>query len=229
MNEYWKEHFNANALKFPDSPLKQVEATVYGKEVDKSQLDLIVDAVSKSLRLSDSDHVADLCCGNGIITKEVAKRCGRVSGVDFSENLIHNAQAMHAAENVHYSVSDVAALSDEFFSGPNKGYMCYAVQHLSTRDVGALLRQIAQHDQWTSFFFSGIPDVSKLNVFYDSEEKMAFYRKKEALGEPHLGKWWGHSELADLATEAGLDLAIVPQATLLFTSHYRFDCLVSRR
>ena len=229
MNEYWKDHFNANALKFPDSPLKQVEATVYGREVDRTQLDLIVNAISTSLSLSPIDQAADLCCGNGVITKEIATLCRHVDGVDFSENLIANARATHASLNIDYSVSDVAMLPDEFFKRPNKAYMCYAVQHLSATAVGALLKKISQYGHLTSFFISGIPDIEKLDVFYDTKEKMAFYRMKEAAGEPHLGKWWSPSELKSLADDAGLDFQLVPQPPSLFTSHYRFDCLVSRK
>ncbi len=229
MNEYWKDYFNANAVKFPDSPLKQVAATVYGREVDRTQLDLIINAISTSLALSPTDQVADLCCGNGVITKEIATLCRHVDGVDFSENLIANARATHAALNIEYSVSDVAMLPDEFFKHPNKAYMCYAVQHLSAAAVSALLRQICQESQLTSFFISGIPDIEKLGAFYDTDEKMAFYRMKEAAGEPHLGKWWSHAELESLANSAGLGFQFVPQPPTLFTAHYRFDCLIFRK
>lgn len=225
MTEYWKDHFNANALKFPDSPLKQVEATVHGREVDQLQLNMIIDAISNNLALSNTDHVADLCCGNGFITQSIAQRCKQMYAVDFSENLIINARKRHAAGNIEYSVSDVAALPDTFFARPNMGYMCYAVQHLTEQAVGVLLRQIALHRQWTSFFVSGIPDIEKLAAFYDNDEKMAFYEKKEAAGEPHLGKWWSYAELESLANNAGLEIRFVPQPTALFTSHYRFDCI----
>lgn len=229
MNEYWKDHFDANALKFPDSPLKQVEATVYGREVDRTQLDLIINAISSSLALTHKDLVADLCCGNGVITKEIAALCRHVDAVDFSKNLIANARSTHAALNIEYSVSDVAMLPDEFFKRPNKAYMCYAVQHLSAAAFGELLKKIGQHGHLTSFFISGIPDIEKLSFFYDTDEKMAFYRMKEAAGEPHLGKWWSPSELKSLADDAGLDFQLVPQLPKLFTSHYRFDCLISRK
>ncbi|MFZ2308967.1 MAG: class I SAM-dependent methyltransferase [Rhodoferax sp.] len=229
MNEYWKEHFNANALKFPDSPLKQVAATVYGREVDRTQLNLIVDAIVENLALVDTDHVADFCCGNGVITKEIAARVRFVDGVDFSENLVRNACAIHAAPNIKYSVSDVAALPDTFFAVPNKGYMCYAVQHLSDAAVKTLLDQIAAQEQWTSFFISGIPDIRKLSAFYDTDEKMAFYCKREASGEPHLGKWWSHTEMEMLAKDAGLDIQFVPQPPQLYSAHYRFDCLIHRK
>lgn len=229
MNEYWKDYFNANAVKFPDSPLKQVAATVYGREVDRTQLDLIINAISTNLALSPTDQIADLCCGNGVITKEIATLCRHVDGVDFSENLIANARAVHAALNIEYSVSDVAMLPNAFFARPNKGYMCYAVQHLSAIAVGALLRQICKHSQLTSFFISGIPDIEKLSVFYDTDEKMAFYRMKEAAGEPHIGKWWSPSEMASLANDAGMDFQLVQQPPTLFTAHYRFDCLIRRK
>lgn len=226
MSEYWKKHFNANALKFPDSPLKQVEATVSGREVDQTQLKMIVNAIVSNLSLSNTDHVVDLCCGNGLITSTIAPLCKRVDGVDFSENLIANARAMHGADNVSYSVSAVEALSNEFFRQPTKGYMCFAIQHLTEGAVRTLMHQIANNNQWSHFFISGIPDNAMLEFFYDNPEKMAFYRTREAAGQPHLGKWWTHTELESLARDSGLSIRFVPQPKAMFTSHYRFDCLV---
>ncbi len=226
MTDYWKDRYNANALKFPDSPLKQVEATVYGREVEPAQLNLMLDAIVRNLALSNTDHVADLCCGNGLMTRVIAQHCKQVDGVDFSENLIRNAQALHAASNIEYSVSDVCGLPETFCTRPNKGYMCYALQHLPYEGVERLLRQVARHKQWTTLFISGIPDKAKLAAFYDNEEKIAFYQKKEALGEPHLGKWWEHAELETLVHRAGMQFQLVPQPAELFTSHYRFDCLI---
>ncbi len=226
MTDYWKDRYNANALKFPDSPLKQVEATLYGREVEQAQLDLMVDAIVNNLALTPTDQVADLCCGNGLMTQVIAKHCRRVEGVDFSENLIANARALHGASNIEYAVSDVAALPDTFFARPNKGYMCYAIQHLSYEGVETILRQIARHKQWTTFFISGIPDKANLAAFYDTDEKMAFYQKKEALGEPHLGKWWEHAELEALVSRTGMHFQLVAQPAALYTSHYRFDCLI---
>ena len=226
MTNYWQDHFNANALKFPDSPLKQVEATVHGRELNQIQLNLIINAVSSNLALSDSDQVADLCCGNGLITQVIAQRCKQVDGVDFSENLINNAREVHFANNIDYSVSDVSVLPDAFFARHNKGYMCYAVQHLSIAGVETVLRQIARHKQLSTFFISGIPDIAKLAAFYDNDEKMAFYQKREAMGEPHLGKWWDQTELASLVNSTGMRFQLVPQPAELFSSHYRFDCLI---
>ena len=228
MSEYWKNHFNSTALKFPDSPLKQVENTVNGHEIDQSQFDLMIEAIVDSLKISQVDYVADLCCGNGVVTKVISKLCRQVDAVDFSVNLIANARAEHSAPNIKYSVSDVASLPDDFFAWPNKGYMCYAVQHLSAADLKVLFGQIFNNRQWGSFFISGVPDAERLTAFYDNEEKMAFYRKKEAAGEPHLGKWWARADLETLVTELGLTVRFLPQPAGLFSGHYRFDCLIER-
>jgi hypothetical protein len=228
MSDYWKEHFNSNALKFPDSPLKQVETTVYGREIDKEQFEMLVQAIRSNLDLQPSDVVADLCCGNGVITQVIAQQCQQLYGVDFSENLIANARTLHAAPNINYTVSNVSTLPEVFFQKPAKGYMCYAVQHLSPKDLHTLLSHIAQQPQWRSFFISGIPNADKLTAFYDTDEKMAFYRKKEAAGEPHLGKWWRQSELQTLVESVGLHAQCIPQPAALFSAHYRFDCLIER-
>ena len=228
MSEYWKNHFNSNALKFPDSPLKQVENTVNGREIDRAQFDLMIKAIVTNLDIASTDYVADLCCGNGVVTKVIANLCHQVDAVDFSDNLIANARAEHAAVNIKYFVSGVESLPDGFFTQPTKGYMCYALQHLSEDDLRTLFGQISSHRQWKSFFISGVPDAERLTAFYDNAEKLAFYKKKEEAGEPHLGKWWSQSVIQSLVFESGLTVRFIPQPPELSSAYYRFDCLVER-
>ena len=48
----------------------------------------IVREIAKRLKITKKDVVLDVGCGNGIITKKIAKKCKRIYGVDFSEFLI---------------------------------------------------------------------------------------------------------------------------------------------
>lgn len=229
MSEYWKNHFNANVEKFPDSPLKQVERTMYGRELDQSQIDLIVHAIVENLYLSKSDVVADICCGNGVITKIIAKLSKHVIGVDFSENLINHTQLISAQPNIEYIVSNVVALSDDFFSRPTKMYMQDAIQCMNAEDFLKLLKKVSQSPQLVLFFVAGVPDLEKLNIFYDSDEKLTFYRQREAAGEPHIGTWWSKSEVNSLVESVGLKASFIPQNPHLYTAHYRYDCLIEKK
>lgn len=229
MSDYWKKHFDASVQKFPDSPLKQVGKTVGGQEVDRSQIDLWAAAITEQLGITADDRVVDLCCGNGLITKIIAQSCNKISGVDFSESLIYYARSVNGGPNIEYRIANVVELDDAFFSGVSKVYMYEALQHLSAGDFGILLAQIAKCISVEKVFLGGVADHDRMGAFYDTDEKIAFHLQREAIGEPHIGKWWSQAEVIAVAECAGFGARIIPQNNTLYASHFRFDCLIERR
>ncbi|WP_133152758.1 class I SAM-dependent methyltransferase, partial [Vibrio sp. 10N.261.52.A1] len=99
---YWLKHFNSNVSKSPENLLKQVGKTVNGVEVEQSQINLIVDTICSELNLNEQSRVVDLCCGNGLLTVEVARHCNSVIGVDYSINLINVASHVNSGDNITY-------------------------------------------------------------------------------------------------------------------------------
>jgi len=228
MTTYWKDRYNVLAEKFADAPLRQVERTVNGQEVSDVQMNLAIDAVVQSLNLQLSDCVADLCCGNGLITRAVAPRVRAVTGVDFSEGLIHYARQHSVADNIHYEIADVSRLPSKFFHGMNKVYLRDSVSCLDTESLSRLLHAISQSGTVEKFHIGGVPDAGKLSVYYDTDEKMAYYQKLKAEGIPHIGTWWGRDEFIGLVEAQGLTASICEQSEQLTCAYYRFDCLIGR-
>lgn len=226
--DFWKDHFNSTALRFPDSPLKQVQATVNGEELNSLQCALMERAILESLSVTGTDRLIDLCCGNGFFTQRIAAHCAQIDGVDFSENLIATAALRNTLTNVTYQVGDVGSLRDDFFAAADKVYMCYALQHLSIDAWTRLLRQVASAPACRLFFVSGIPDKDRLTAFYDTPEKLAFHHQREEAGTPHIGKWWSGPEFAAVAADCGWQAQHIAQPSEQFSSHYRFDALLQR-
>jgi ubiquinone/menaquinone biosynthesis C-methylase UbiE len=73
--------------------------------------------VLQALKLTSSDRVLDVGCGDGRITSEIARRVpnGCVVGVDASSNMIELA-SQKIRPNLHFDVADARALpfSNEF-------------------------------------------------------------------------------------------------------------------
>ncbi|MEQ1743125.1 MAG: hypothetical protein ABL869_11600, partial [Candidatus Nitrotoga sp.] len=88
MNSYWKNHYDSISKQFDGSLLKQVGKTVNGQEIPELQVKLIVENTTNVLRLKAKDSVVDLCCGNGLITRQLAPLVEKVVGVDFTHGLI---------------------------------------------------------------------------------------------------------------------------------------------
>ncbi|SDI23377.1 Methyltransferase domain-containing protein [Variovorax sp. OV700] len=228
MTHYWKNYYEANADKFADSLMKQVDRTINGAEEEQSEIDLTVESLRQVLNLDSTDQVADLCCGNGLLTRAVACGVATMIGVDFSEKLIACANRFNAASNVRYVVGDVSKLDGSFFSSVTKVFMESSVQHLESDELSRLLRTLGSTPNIEAVFIGGVPDADRLSVYYDDDRKMAFYRQREAEGRPHIGTWWSQPQLQKVVEDSGLRVRFLPQDARLTSAYYRYDCLIER-
>lgn len=228
MNEYWLNHFNFNAEHFVDSQLKQVGKTINGCEVDQDQVCLIIETIKNHLALSKNDSVIDLCCGNGLLTARIARFCKRVVGVDFSEKMIAIGRKTNIVPNIKYFVSDVIALEWNRFRGYSKLCIYEGIQHLTVEEFRQLLRAIRENIDNPTIFIGGVPDKQKLNQYYDTDEKIAFFLDREARGISHMGRWWDQSEIEAVGKELGMQTCFHAQHSTLYSAYYRFDCVLEQ-
>ena len=228
MNHYWLNHYEKSAAEFVSQPLKQVGKTVHGVDVSPEQVQLIVKNIARVLDLNASDTLVDLCCGNGVLTTQLARMSGMVIGVDFSSGLLEAARSNSASANIEYSQMDVTDLSESIIDRASKYSMYGALQHLSSDDFDGLLSRIGGRRGALKLLVGGVPDLSCLRCFYVSDENYRFYQEREKSGNPHLGRWWTQDELAQAAARNGYIVTIIPQPPGLYTSHYRFDALFER-
>lgn len=228
MDNYWLDHYEKLAGNFVNQPLKQVGKTVNGMDVSPDQIQLIVNKIARVLDLNGSDTLVDLCCGNGVLTTQLAKMSGKVIGVDFSSGLLGTARSISASENIEYLQMDVTCLSQTIVNRASKYSMYEALQHLSPDDFDRLLSRIGGRREQIMLLVGGVPDLSRLRYFYVSEESYHFYQERERSGNPHLGRWWTQDEMVQAAARNGYIVKIIPQPSDLYTSHYRFDAFFER-
>lgn len=229
MRDYWKDLYDTVSKKPGSSLLEQVGKTLNGKPLPDDQVELIAWSAAKALKLTGQDLLIDLCCGNGIITERIAPLVGRAWAVDFSKGLIDVAKKNSMAANIKYAHADVLNLGAEYFTGPRKILMNESLQHFSENDLRELLQMISRVDEGSLIYFGGIPDREKLEIYYDTPEKMAFYELREREGRPHSGKWWLQAEISKIANSIGFKTTIVPQQPSMVTSYYRFDVLLEKK
>lgn len=229
MYNYWSHHYAVSAQENPLSPMKQVGKTVNGKEVSDDQLGLIASQIITQLSLKSSDNMADLGCGNGLLTIRLAEKVKRIIGIDFTEEFVQYAEQYNNAENVSYCHSDLIKLELDLLDEVNKLCMYEVIQHLSLSEFSNLLRRLAVSKEDLTFFVGGIPDKGRIKKFYDSAEKYSFYLNAEEKGKPHLGRWWLEDELEDLASSTGWSFIRVHQPEELYTAYYRFDAILTKK
>lgn len=228
MNQYWLNYYEKSAADFADQPLKQVGKTLLGVDISTDQVRLIVNHIARALDLNASDTLVDLCCGNGVLTSQLAQMAGSVIGVDFSSGLLEAARTISALANVEYMQMDVTNLPGPLIGRAGKYSMYEGLQYLSPKDLDSLLSRIGAYHGAIKLFVGGIPDLSRLRRFYVSDENYRFYQEREASGNPHLGRWWAQDEMGQAAARNGYIVKIIPQPSDLYTSHYRFDALFER-
>lgn len=228
MNSYWKDHYDSISKRFDDSLLKQVGKTISGQEVSEIQVKLIVSNIANALQLDEEDTVVDLCCGNGILTRQLAPFVKTIVGVDFSSGLIEMANKYNSFHNIEYLFNDVLDLDPEYFLGISKVVMYEALQHFSTDQLCSLLEKLSKLERGALVFLGSIPNKEKLNAFYDTKEKYAFYMQRESENKPHMGRWWLKEELRRLASTRGFNATFLSQEPKLYTAYYRFDVLLEK-
>ncbi|KQW64160.1 hypothetical protein ASC92_01535 [Variovorax sp. Root411] len=199
-----------------------------GQALPDDQVELIARSAAEALKLTSQDLFIDLCCGNGVITERIAPLVDKAWGVDLSEGLIEVAQKNSSASNIEYAHGDVLNLDEKYFSGTRKILMNESLQHFSKSDLGLLLEKMTRLESGSLIYFGGIPDREKLEIYYDTPEKLAFYESREREGRPHMGKWWLRPEISTTANDRGFKATIVPQKPSMVTSYYRFDVLLEK-
>ena len=227
MDNYWKQLFDNNVELFKGQPYQQVGKTVNGIAVNAQQLMIVAENVVNLLHLTAPETVFDLCCGNGLITELVAQSVNKVIAVDFSAGLIATAKGASTANNIDYLVGDVPELSSVFFQQASKCYLYDALAFFSSAKFAQLLTNLAQSGM-QRVMIGCVPDQEKIWDYYDTDEKKQFYWQREEKNQPHMGKWWGKNEVADLAAQYGYKVQFFNQPPALVTAYYRFDCLLQK-
>ena len=205
MSDHWRSVYDEISAKPNTSLFAQVGKTIHGQDLPQEQLDLIVESAVEGLQIDENDVLADLCCGNGLVTERLAKHCHQVIGIDYSSGLI-----------------DVARRN----AGANVRYVHANALEMNWCQLDQLLAGFSQLPVGTRIYIGGIPDREKLRDYYDTDEKYAFYLQREREGRPHMGHWWLRQDILDAAAAQRLAVTIRPQKPEMITAYYRFDVLL---
>ncbi|MBF0169633.1 MAG: methyltransferase domain-containing protein [Nitrospinae bacterium] len=224
-NDFYKEHPKTCA---PDDFWGQVKRTVGGRPVPQEQIDLIVSAVVQGLRLSSSDTLLDLCCGNGALSCLLFRQCAAGLGVDHSAYLIDVAQNNFAYPGHEYLlVDDVTGYVNrepdpERF---NKA-VCYgSFQYLDSDAATKLLHHLRDRFRRVEHLFIGnVPDKEQIARFNQGD---AFTPGAAEDNTSPIGIWRNRDEFAALAASTGwrASFSVMPES--FYASAYRYDVLLT--
>lgn len=228
--KFWQEYpATAGETEF----LRQVGHTIGGEPYSAEVFEAMVESIRQGLRLGPDDVLLDLCCGNGVITVELARSCERVYAADFSETLIGLGRRHNCAPNITYGVLDVRELSSARLGGfaPFTRISMYAaLQHLEPDDLEPLLAAMCGHarEHDIVILIGGILDATRQEAFLDTPKKREAYQFYRKQGADRLGTWWEPAAIRRAADKLGLACDIDADSPGRPGGHYRFDARLWR-
>jgi SAM-dependent methyltransferase len=228
---FWRNYGPETVLTEEDL-YKQVGLTIGKKPIGKDLFEKIVNHIRFLLDLSRKDELLDLCCGNGLISYELAENIDKLIGIDFVPHNIHTAIEHKSRNNIKYFVGDVVTPlhnligTNEF---PNKYLMNGSLSYFEPKEFEIILRNIIEHmcDKPFEFLLTAVPNYDLKWNFYNTPERVMKHIENETKiwnANDGLGRWWRPEEVFEVCSFFGIRPIIRNQKPGL--SNYRMDILI---
>ena len=211
--------------------LWQVGKTVGGQEVPQEQIDLIVKAIIGQLELSENDMVIDIGCGNGLLTKRTSEFVREITGIELTQELYEIALEYNSAKNTQYVNASIFDIDiEQQKSKYSKVYLYEVLQHLSLIESDNLIEVLNKITKEKAvIYLGGILDIEKRWCFFNTNERKYHYFDSVLSGEDPLGTWFYKDFFNYLGEKHELAVECYMQDSELYTSHYRFDCVMRKK
>jgi SAM-dependent methyltransferase len=232
----WEKKWARHPRLFAETDfMRQVEMTVGGEPRSQEQFHGIVRRIAVALELRSDDALLDICCGNGLITTELAKDCATVVGVDFSPAMIEIANKYHRRRNTTFFAWDALDLAHLPLQvgPPFDKVLCYgSAQYFSRKSLARLLDSLLPLISESAVILLGaIPDAERRWHFFDTPKKRLDYIRYRLRRRDAFGTWWRIQTIRRLCAERDLDCEphVLERSTDAALAHYRFDVKITRR
>lgn len=219
-SQFWIERGHDS---LSDDPQTQVLRTTRGKPIDRENFQQILDGVLSRLDVDESADVLDLCCGNGIFSVPLAKRCRTVHSVDVVSEFV---ESIDTSENTNITTQTRDIRQLDFDEHQFDRVLLYAaIQYLSANEVFRLLTKIQRWLRPNGFLFLGdIPDSERRWSFFRTDEQRHNYFQGLASGRPIIGTWFASDWLRYAGQAAGFSMCEHLSQPVGFPyAHFRFD------
>ncbi len=230
----WKNFWNSyrrKEVKTEADLFFEVGKTINGEPISEAQFQLTIERIRDTLSLCPDDRLLELCCGNGLLTRQLAALVAEMEAVDFAAHLIANALQWTTQKNVRYSCDDVLVYLERLEQSrrfvPTKVLLGDA---LSCFEPGSLRLMLTRISNLTTgrftFLATNVPsDELKWN-FYNTPERRERYEENRLRSDTFndgIGRWWRKEELENIAGQLNLKCIIINQPPELST--YRVDAV----
>jgi SAM-dependent methyltransferase len=212
MREFWDERAREDALYFVDNRIGYRDPAAEARfwEGGPGDLDAVLEAVG--VVVESRDHVVEIGCGVGRLTRVLAARAASVVAVDISEAMLERAKAANAAlDNVEWVLGDGRSLAGVADASADVCFSHVVFQHIPdpaitlgyVREMGRVLRA----DGVSAFQISNNPDIHLARGQQSLRDRLRALLGRGPKGQTHPA-WLGSAvDLKDLhavAVTAGM-------------------------
>jgi SAM-dependent methyltransferase len=238
---FW-DKYRSTEVRSEDDLFFQVGKTIARRPIPRDTFASMIGIVVERLKLGGDDHLLDICCGNGLMSFELAKVAKHVTGVDFADHLIKAAVEFKSLPNIDYRVGDAMMPIVELvgagsggagvsYGMPEKFLMNDALAYFNPAALGVLVDNVcaARFGRPFRFLLTGIPSSELKWNFYDTPARKLRHAENVRAGDETndgLGRWWETFEIESVCAKRGLQLLIERQPEAI--SSYRMDALIWR-
>lgn len=206
----------------------QVKRTVNGRPVSEEQITMIIDAIRHGLRLSSSDTLLDLCCGNGALSDRLFSLCQGGLGIDYSEYLIEVAhENFQKLPERKYILEDVEVYTRTTRSTePFTKALCYgSFAYLPVDTAYGMLKNLRDRFSGIELLYVGnLPDKSQMDDFFHQDK---YTHGVENDPNSLIGIWRTKVEFSEFAKDAGWNADVFHMPSKFYASRYRYDAILT--
>ena len=229
--EFW-ENYRKTEIRSEEDLFFEVGKTVNQRPISESAFKLSIELVACGLELRSSDRLLELCCGNGLMTAELAVLVEQVCAIDFVKRLIRHAIKYRSTPNVHYVCADAVGYVDQLVCErdfiPSKILLSDALAYFDPGELRRLLNGLKQvTENKFVFMATGIPSEELKRNFYNTPERVRRHEENQKRGNltnEGIGRWWQKEELGQIARELELRVTVREQPPELST--FRVDAVL---
>jgi len=222
----WKQFWNNKSL--VNNPYIQVGRVINNTAIHEKTIQQTAELIINQLSINASNNVLDVCCGNGLLTNVIANHCNTITGIDFSEGLIKDANINNKNLNAEYILAN--ALNFNLNKQYDKIYLYFSFQYFEGYATGktAISNCLKHLKPGGKLLIGDIPDKAKWFTFYDSAFKILFFIKQTLLSQNSMGKFWSKAELSKICKELNVNGICIKQQHWQPYYNYRFDYLITK-
>jgi cyclopropane fatty-acyl-phospholipid synthase-like methyltransferase len=227
MTDYWKSFWLAHAKDHLNTePQVQVLRTLNRQPVEPDVFAGIVNSIVTMLEPESTKDLLDLCCGNGVITRELCNEFRAVTAVDLSEEFVSQISGRET-DDITAFAADARAV--EFSAKSFDRILLYAgMQYFSESEAADLFMRLRHWIREGGLVVLGdIPDATRRWNFFDSPERESAYFEALRGDKPIVGNWFEPDWLVRLSKHANFKAAEINLQPPSFPyQHYRFDMVL---